>query len=397
MAWRRHALAMMGPGLFAGMTLHVMPAHAQQSSTGQRESALARQLADSEAKVQMLQQRIERLEGRLDALTNASPRPAGAAVPAAAQMTPQTSQVSQTPAPRTPPVAAASRPGSFEVDEDAAQRALERTLTQSGALLLPQGAISVTPGLSYTRNERDTAVFADAVNPTTGTSNVVLANQTLRRNEFSARLDVKAGLPFESQLEVGLPYNYTRSSRIDSFGNESSANGSGIGDVTIGLAKTLAREKGMLPDVIGRVTYNTGTGRRSDNEVILTGGYRQLSAEFVALKRQDPLAFFAGLSYGHVFEENNLKPGNVTNLSLGTVLAASPATSLQFGFTQTYRQKQEVNGVKLAGTDETYGTVNIGASSVLSRDVMLLVTTGIGLGRDAPKYNFNVSLPISFR
>lgn len=394
MAWRRHALVMMGPSLLAGMTLHAIPAHAQQSPAGQRESTLAKQLADSEAKVRVLQQRIERLEGRLDALTNAPQRPAATA-PSAAQMMPQ--QASPALAPRTPPVAAASRPGSFEVDEDAAQRALERTLTESGALLLPQGAISVTPGLSYTRVERDTAVFADAVNSTTGTSNVVLANQTLRRNEFSARVDVKAGLPFESQLEVGLPYNYTRSSRIDSFGNESSANGSGIGDVTIGVAKTLTHEKGMLPDVIGRISYNTGTGRRSDNQVILNGGYRQLSAEFVALKRQDPLAFFAGLSYGHVFEEDNLKPGNVTNLSLGTVLAASPATSLQFGFTQVYRQKQETNGVTLAGTDETYGVVNIGASSVLSRDMMLLVSTGIGLGRDAPKYNFSVSLPISFR
>ncbi|RJF92500.1 hypothetical protein D3871_28275 [Noviherbaspirillum saxi] len=239
--------------------------------------------------------------------------------------------------------------------------------------------------------------MADAVNPATGAANVVLGSQTLRRNEFGVRADVRVGLPMGSQLEIGVPYNYVRASRIDSFGGEASANGNGTGDLTIGLAKTLMRERGNYPDLIGRVAYNTGTGRRTDNQVALTGGFRQLTAELVGLKRQDPLAFFGSASYGHVFEKDGIKPGSVTTLSLGAVLAASPATSLQFGFAQTYRQKQEANGAKLAGTDETYGTVNIGASSVLSRDVMLLVSTGIGVGNDAPKYSFNVSFPITFR
>lgn len=393
MALRRHTAMKTIPALLAGFLLHGVPVFAQQSSLQGRDKTVKKQLADSEAKVQILQQRIERLERRLDALASSSARP----VPVAGLAAPQPGQGSGRVSPPTSPVAAGSRPGNFDVDEDAAQRALERTLTQSGALLLPQGAISVTPGIAYTRNEQSTGLLANVVNPVTGVTGVVLGNQTVRRNEFTARVDMRAGLPMQSQLEIGVPYQYVRSSRIDSFGGEASANGNGFGDISIGLAKTLMREKGAFPDLIGRVSYVAGTGRRTDNQVALGGGYHQLVGEIVALKRQDPLAFFAAASYGYVFERDGLKPGNATNLSIGTVLAASPATSLQLGFTQTYRQKSEAGGAKLTGTDLTYGTINLGASSVLSRDMMLLISTGIGVGSDAPKYSFSVSLPITFR
>lgn len=383
------------PTLLASFLLHATPAVAQQGGS-QRENSLERQLAESEARVQMLQQRIERLEGRFEALTSQPPRPApqGPANAAAPQQ-PRPAPAAAAPAPTR--TAAAPRPGTFEVDEDAAQRALERTLTQQGALLLPQGAIDITPGFNYTRNEIDTPTFVDVVDPATGAARTVLDRQRLRRNEFTARVDIRAGLPMESQLELGLPFNYVRSSRVGSFNDESSANGNGMGDITVGLAKTLLRERGAVPDLIGRVAYNFGNGSRSDNRVVLPGGYRQLSAELVALKRQDPLAFFGAVSYTHSFEEGGIKPGGQTNLGIGTVLAASPATSLQFGFTQTYKKDQELNGTELRGSSLTYGTVNIGASSVLSRDVMLLISTGIGVGSDAPKYSFNVSVPISFR
>ncbi|WP_194726680.1 hypothetical protein [Noviherbaspirillum malthae] len=411
MAWPTLSLTTIAPPLLAALALQAAPAHAQQSSgtpkgpqrTAQREQALDRQLATSEARAAELQRRIEQLEQRLEQLnaaeTRAVPGPTATAprTPAPSAQAPAVTPASAANTTATAASRPAARPGSFEVDENAAQRALERTLTQSGALLLPQGAISITPGFAYTRTELDSSVLVDITNPATGATSAGLAGQTLRRNEFTARVDVRAGLPMESQLEIGLPYQYVRSSLRDAFSGEARENGSGIGDLTIGLAKTLVREKGAVPDVIGRVAYNTGSSRRTDGLVTLGGGYRQVAGEVVALKRQDPLAFFAGASYGHYFEKDGIKPGAVTNLTIGTVLAASPATSLQFGFTQTHRQKQEANGLKLSGSDETYGTINIGASSVLSRDVMLIVSTGIGVGSDAPKYSFNVSLPISFR
>jgi uncharacterized protein with beta-barrel porin domain len=145
------------------------------------------------------------------------------------------------------------------------------------------------------------------------------------------------------------------------------------------------------------LNYNFGNGKESENSVNLGSGFRQLQAEVIALKRQDPLAFTARASYTKVFEEDSLKPGDAAIFSLGAVLAASPETSLQLSFSQIHRQKQELNGSKLAGSNQTYGIINLGTSSVLSRDMTLVTQFGIGLGDDAPKYSVSIALPILFR
>ncbi len=381
-------------------------AQTAETPAQKREKQLQERLARSDAQAAALQKRIEQLEKQVAALRGTIAHPAVASAPTSAK--PAAATVAQATPSAPPPRAASaqssggsstarSAPGKFEVDEEAAQRALERTLTQSGALLLPPRTIELTPSYSYRRTEVSNSVPATITTATSPTPTVVLANQRTRRNENIARLDLRAGLPYQSQLEFSLPYNYVRSSQTTDLGGTTSANGSGIGDVTLGLAKTLTRESGWRPDLIGRLSYNFGNGRRTDNNVALLGGYRQLQAEVLALKRQDPLAFFASAFYGKTWEKDGVKPGDVAGLSLSSVLAASPATSLQFGFSQIYRKDQELNGAKVAGSNQTYGLINLGASSVLSRDMTLVTQFGIGLGNDAPKYNFTISLPILFR
>jgi hypothetical protein len=367
-----------------------------------KERMLLQRLAKSDAQAAALQARIEALEKRLEVLRAAVATPATIVT---APALPASRQASQQVAQSTPPKPAAagsasktrSAPGTFEVDEEAAQRALERTLTQSGALLLPARTIEVTPSFSYQRVEQSSPVLASITNPTNGTSTLVLTSQRTRRNEMAAHLGVRAGLPYGSQLEFDLPYNYVRSSQVTDLGPVSSANGNGIGDASLGIAKTLARESGWQPDLIGRVTYNFGNGRRQDGTLSLGNGFRQVQGELVALKRQDPLAFVASTFYSRAFEKDGIKPGDAAGFSLASVLAASPATSLQLGFAQIYRREQENNGIKIRGSDQTYGIVSLGASSVLSRDVTLLTQFGIGVGGDAPKYSFRVSVPILFR
>jgi len=374
--------------------------HAAETPAQKRERQLLERLAKSDAQAAILQRRIDALEQRLQELRaniedsdKAQLRPAVAVAQAPAP-TPAPSK----PASNSPKPAASSAPGKFEVDEEAAQRALERTLTQAGALLLNAGTYELTPSFTYKRNEFTTPTLLSTTNPTTGASELLLGNQRTRRNEMTAELDFRAGLPYQAQFEASLPYNYTRSSQLtDLSPSNVKDNGNGMGDVTIGIAKTLFRESGWRPDLIGRLSYNFGNGKRRDGTVDLGGGFRQLQGEFVAIKRQDPLAFVASAFYGKSFEDDGIKPGNAMGFSLSALLAASPATSLQFGFSQIYRQEQELNGVTVHGSDQTYGIATIGASSVLSRDTTLITRIGIGLGNDAPKYSINVALPILIR
>jgi len=109
------------------------------------------------------------------------------------------------------------------------------------------------------------------------------------------------------------------------------------------------------------------------------------------------VAFVGSVFFGKSFEKDSIRPGDVAGFSLSSVLAASPSTSLQFGFSQIHRKEQEVFGIETAGSEQTYGMFNIGSSSVLSRDLTLVTSFGIGLGNDAPEYSFTISLPFLLR
>ena len=284
-------------------------------------------------------------------------------------------------------------PGSVQVDVEAAERALERTLTEQGALLLPKGFMEVSPSVAYTRRETTTPVFANV-------GSLVLANVDTKRNEVQANLNLKVGLPWTSQLEIGLPYNFVDQSAILNLGSAgritSSGSANGFGDIQIALAKQLLREKGVLPDLVFRVIYGTGSGDRGTNDVTLDSGYPSLGGQLTFLKRQDPLAFVANIAYTKKYERDNIEPGDQFSFSVGAVLAASPDTSLQFSFAQAISRDIRVNGTAIRESDQNQGILSIGASSILGKGVLLNLSVGIGVTNDAPDYVVQLSLPIRF-
>lgn len=286
-------------------------------------------------------------------------------------------------------------PGEFDVAEEDIDRALERTLVQTGVLLLPFGQAEIEPYFNYTREENNVPVlFADGGRIGTG-------QQEVRRNEFVTGQSLRVGLPFDSQVELDLPYRYVDQSVVTPVGfgqrEDENGTGSGLGDLRVGVAKTLLRENGgWWPDLVARVTWDTGTGNTTDNDVVLGGGFNELRGSLTAVKRQDPLAFVGGLSYEKSFENNDVAPGDEIGFSLGTVLAASPATSLRMALNQTFTSNTEVDGEEIDGSDDVIGTATLGASVVLGRGVLLDVAADIGLTDDAPDYAARASLPIRF-
>lgn len=287
-------------------------------------------------------------------------------------------------------------PGAVEVDEQAAERALERTLVAGGALLLPAGQAEIEPSFTYARRESDVSpVLVD-----TGDGDLALTNPNLERNELTPALGLRVGLPWDSQLELSLPYNFVQQDEVIETGGGGRITrdgwGNGIGDLRVGLAKTVLREGIVRPDLIARVSYNTGTGERDDNDIVLDGGFSAITGQLVALKRQDPLAFVASGFYQKTFDDNNLNPGDQYGFSLGTFLAASPATSLRFQLQTTFIDEIERDGRTLSNSDRNEAVLVVGASSILGRGVLLDVAGGIGLTDDAPDYFITISLPIRF-
>lgn len=296
-----------------------------------------------------------------------------------------------------PPAAAAKKPtpGLLTIDEEAAERALERTLVQVGALLLPPGKAEVQPSFTFVRRKGRGQVFT-----LLGDGAVVVAGENeVRRNEFQPSLELRLGLPWDAQLELAMPYNVVDETRTSTAAGQRTTSGRwghGAGDLEIGLAKTLLREGRWRPDLVARVGWDTKSGRRSDNKVALASSVHELRGSLTALKQQDPLAFFASVAYERPFTDDHVRPGDRLGFGLGAALAASPESSLSIALNQSFSDDARVRGQVIDGSDETQATLAVGVSTVLSRNVLLSLSAGAGLTDDSPDYFVGVSLPVRF-
>lgn len=347
----------------------------------QPKPGVQQELEERDTLIRELRQRVQRLEEKIEPEADRDRPPTSEA-----EVPPPSEETGPSKSEEDKPGKSAA-PGQFEVDEEAAERALERTLIQEGALLFPFGQGEITPSFTYTREELERQLFA--------TSGVVIGTRDVRRNEFTGGLALRIGLPFDSQLELGLPYRFVDQSSVDQFlrsQSEQDRSGSGLGDLSIGLAKTFLREGYWWPDVIGRVTWDSDTGDEVDNGVSLGGGFHEVAGSLVLLKRQDPLAFTGSVLYQAAFEKDSVSPGNEVSFSIGAALAASPDTSLRFSISQRFSEELEINDQVIEGSDQAVGLLTIGASSIITRGLFLNLSSGIGLSDDAPEYSVTLSL-----
>ncbi|MDB5465292.1 MAG: hypothetical protein JWQ46_54, partial [Phenylobacterium sp.] len=181
--------------------------------------------------------------------------------------------------------------------------------------------------------------------------------------------------------------------------------GSGLGDVELALSHQFLRESGWRPDLVGGVSWRFATGRDPFSARLAAvtpgSGVEEFGARVTAVKSSDPMVFFATLSYAHDLAAHEaggvVQPGDAMGLALGGVLAVSPGTSLTVGLAQDFRARTQIDGVGAPGSDTTAASLQLGLDRVLAPNILLDVTLGVGLTRDAPDYALQVSLPIRFR
>jgi hypothetical protein len=356
------------------------PATAQEADRDDSAQLLQHELAQRDAIIADLLARVEQLELALAVQTG--PQLQAARAP---QMAPT----------NTDPVIASGAPDPAPAYTGAdADRALERTLVQAGALLLPGGAIEITPQFGFVRqvNSAPTFIFEDDA--------TLIGTAEQRRNQYIAGLSLRMGLPLDSQIEISLPYQFVDRSLVTKVGfgpiGATSQSRSAFGDVSVALAHTLLRERGWLPDLVGRLRWNTGSGKFEDDGVALGGGFASLGGSLTAIKRQDPLVFVGSVSYDSFFAEQAIDPGDVVGVSLGTLLAASPETSLRFTFDQQFHSPFRFGGMPVDGSSRTVAFLTTGASSLLHRGVLLDIAARFGLTEDSPDYALVISLPVRF-
>jgi hypothetical protein len=365
---------------------------------------LQKEIRKRDALIESLVRRVERLERQVGKQAASRTVPLPTAVPAVAapsgQAPPATTvsfgpeQTAQAPAssgaaPPAPPAAPAApstttpAPGEFEVNPEAAERALERTLVATGNLLVPTGFAEIQPAFSYIRRETPTQVLFG-----------------VNRNELQPSLDARLGLPWESQIEVALPWNFDEQQLVDNVVAPpqlvSNRWGNDVGDLLLSAAKTFVHESGWIPSLQGRVTWEAPTGPLIANRVALASGNNRLSMLVTALKRQDPLVFNFTGGYSKAFEANGISPGNQINFQTGAFLATSPETTLFAFLSQSFTQDVTVHGVTIPGSNTVQPLMNFGASSILGRGILVNLQVGLGLTNAAPKYQVVLSSTYRF-
>ena len=267
----------------------------------------------------------------------------------------------------------AQRPGTFEVDEDAAARALERTLIQTGVLLLTAGNAELTTRLAFARRDDQTTI-ALLINESSAPG--ILESRT-RTTE--ATVEVRVGLPADSQFEIAFPYvDIDRRDLVrvgDASPLESRTGDAGWGDVTLAYAKTLLRESEGTPDLIGRIIWDTNSSRDRGTGT----GFDEYGVSLSASLRHDPVVYNATLSYLKSEEKNTIEPGNIAGFSFAAYLAASPKTSLWLSIEQWFQSDTKVSGQRIPGSDRVLSNVHFGSAIALDGRNFLNLSAGVGL------------------
>jgi len=285
-------------------------------------------------------------------------------------------------------------PGLVVADEAMAERALERSLTRAGALLLSPGIVEVEPRLSYSRQEDGAPGFVSSG------SGVVASQTELNSDNLVASVNLRVGLPGDAQLEIGLPYHWRRTETVTRVGflpvSSDTQSGAGNGDVQLTLAKTLWHEDADEPSVIGRLSWDTDSGKQSDNNVSLGGGYQDVQGSLTFISRQDPVVFVTSVTYQHSAEKESIQPGDLVSASFGSYLALNPQTSMSFSLALAQQKETRLSGDPLPGSDRMIANLVIAGSSLIARGTLLNLSLGIGLTRDASDFSLTASLPVRF-
>jgi outer membrane murein-binding lipoprotein Lpp len=281
-------------------------------------------------------------------------------------------------APSPAPAPTPSSPAEAS-DLDASDRSLERALVREGAVLVPFGAFEVEPNFVYSRIDREGTAF--------------------RREAYGPGLELRVGLPWQSQLDVSVPY--VIEDRRTILGSNSA---NGLGDISFALSHQLLAETPNLPNVVASAGYALATGSNtlftSRTPNALGAGFDSLSASIGATKRADPLVVFGSYTFTHFFpgteEGFDVDLGESHAVRIGTALAASPTSSLRIAFDTAFFDKTRVAGSTLPDTDIPAASLEVGGAFMLDARTLLDLGVSAGLTRSAPDVRFTVALPMRF-
>lgn len=279
---------------------------------------------------------------------------------------------------------------------------VERTLQQKGSILLPKGTMQVEPSISWAhfssnRISVDGLIILDVF--TVGE----IATETISRDIYVENIALKYGLYNNFQVDVKIPFRGEYDRITDTNSSETTNHTSGMGDIDIGLSRQIGWEEGWRPDLIAAVGVKTTSGRDPYNKEIGLGtGHWAVRTSLIAAKTSDPAVVFGSLTYTYNFSRDDIEglgevdPGDTVGYSLGTAIALSYQTAINFSFDHSLTFKTKSNGSEINGTFLNIANFRAGLNWAISERASVDFGVSMGLTKDSPDVTVELRFPITF-
>jgi hypothetical protein len=288
----------------------------------------------------------------------------------------------------------AARPPPDDAQREAAERALERALVQKGGLVVPPGRIEIVPEVSF--------AYGDGAAPSAVTPPGTASGA--RSEVLTGSLTLRIGLPLDLQAEASAPFVLARLTPGGGEADAAPSEGSGLGDVTVGLTWQAIRGRARFPDVLIGGFWKSRSGKTifddPDVRVPLGKGVEQFGGTLALVKAVDPLVLLATGTYAvsapRWIPQGWLEAGDEFGGSAGAVLAVSPETSLSFALEALHARPLRLERVTVYRSDRTSAVFRVGVATATSRRSFFQASVGMGLTSDVPRFEVSLAMPLQF-
>ena len=398
---------------------------AKVNEQAKRLEALKKQLADTDARLQKIQQA---LGVEVPATTVAAATPAKGKEPPPAQVAqaPKAAPVAQAAAAQPPATVGESRP---ERVQQVAQ------IFEQPGVLTPAGQFSFETGLQYSYSSSNrVSLVGYTIIPaiTIGLIDV----REVRRNSTVANFTGRWGVTNRMELEAKIPYVYrsddqlTRPLNIGAGRDDLfNSTGQGIGDVEATARYQFNETSVDKPVYVGSLRFKSRTGKdpfevvtettqapelitnRMETELPRGSGFYTIQPGLTVLYPTDPAVFFGGINYQFNLSRSGVTmnttqgpvylgevdAGDVFGFNFGMGLALNEKSSFSLGYDGASVGKTKMNGQDAINSSRIQlGTLMLGYSQRLTPSTSLGLTVGVGVTRDTPDVTLGLRVPISF-
>jgi hypothetical protein len=202
-------------------------------------------------------------------------------------------------------------------------------------------------------------------------------------------LQARLGIFDETEAFVGASYVRQTSNTYVGAQTVTRSSGDRLGDVRLGVRRTLLKEGPGRPNLIATLYAAIPTDR----------AYYAIGGGFTLVKSLDPVVLYADASYLRTFNQDfdevtRLVPTDQLTLTAGYALALNDSLSISASLSGAFSGRTRfANGI--LRRQDAY-SLSLGLTSWLTQGLYLEPMVGIGLNGPADNFTIGVTVPYTF-